>query len=109
VARQVTVVSPIGKRLPEPGEQVTTGEGSTLSVAVTLNVTTTPDRLVAVRVIGPGTVIVGAATSSNRAETVLLAVSVRVQGPVPEQSPPQPLKADPVLGLAVSVTIVPTG
>jgi len=109
VARQVTVVSPIEKRLPELGEQATSGEGSTLSVALTLNVTTTPDRLVAVRVIAPGTVIVGAVTSSKRAETALLAVRVRVQVPVPEQSPPQPLKADPVPGLAVSVTTVPTG
>ena len=109
VARQVTVVRPMEKRLPERGEQLTAGEGSTLSVALTLNVTTTPDRLVAVRVIAPGAFIVGGVTSSNRAETVVLAVSVGVQAPVPEQAPPQPLKADPLPGLAVSVTVVPTG
>jgi hypothetical protein len=109
VARQVTVVWPIEKRLPERGEQATTGNGSMLSVALTLNVTTTPDRLVAVRVMVSGRVMVGGVTSSKRAETVLLDVRVTVQVPVPEQSPPQPLKADPLPGRAVSVTVVPAG
>jgi hypothetical protein len=109
VARQVTVVWPMENRLPERGEQATSGEGSMLSVALTLKVTTSPNRLVAVRVIVLGTVIVGAVTSSKRAETLLLAVRARVQAPVPEQSPPQPLKADPLPGLAVSVTVVPAG
>ena len=109
VARQVTVVRPMEKRLPERGEQLTAGEGSTLSVALTLNVTTTPDWLVAFRVRAPGTFIVGGVTSSNRAETVVLAVRIRVQVPVPEQAPPQPLKTEPLPGLAVSVTVVPAG
>jgi hypothetical protein len=110
VALQVTVVTPIEKRLPEPGEHATVGEESTLSVALTLNVTTSPDELVAVRVIPPGTDMAGAVTSSKRATTVVFAVRVRVQVPVPEQPPPlQPLNADPPAALAVSVTVVPTG
>ena len=42
------------------------------------------------------------------AVTAVAAVSVTVHVPVPGQLPPlQPLKTDPVAGVAVSVTIVP--
>ena len=45
---------------------------------------------------------------ANVAVTVVAAVSVTEQEPVPEQPPPlQPLKVEPVAGLAVSVTDVP--
>jgi len=41
----------------------------------------------------------------KRANTVVFAVRVRVQRPVPEQSPPlQPSKVEPVAGAAVRVT-----
>ncbi len=110
VALQVTAVTPMAKRLPERGAHVTSGEESTLSVALTLNVTTSPDELVAVRVIPPGTDMAGAVTSSKRAKTVVFAARVRVQVPVPEQPPPlQPRNADPLAVRAVSVTVVPMG
>src|SRR5260370_20846514 len=42
------------------------------------------------------------------AVTVVAALRVTVQAPVPEQPPPlQPLKVEPVAGVAVSVTAVP--
>jgi hypothetical protein len=42
------------------------------------------------------------------AVTVVAAVSVTVQVPVPEQPPPlQPVKAEPAAGAAVKVTAVP--
>ena len=41
-------------------------------------------------------------------ETVLLAFIVRLQGPVPVQSPLQPAKLEPAAGLAVSATAVPS-
>ena len=41
-------------------------------------------------------------------ETALLALIVRLQGPVPLQSPLQPAKLEPPVGLAVSVTAVPS-
>jgi hypothetical protein len=105
VAVQVTVLTPTGNKLPEGGEHLTVGEGSTLSVALTLNVTTAPSRLVALTVMLPGSDKMGAVTSAKLAVTVVLAVRVTVQLPVPEQPPPlQPVKADPVLGVAVSVT-----
>src|SRR5437899_1262843 len=108
LAVHVTRVIPTENRLPERGEHVTTGEGSTLSVAPTLNVTTPPSRLVAVARISPGSDNTGAVTSSKRAVTVVLAVSVTLQVPVPEQPPPlQPAKVEPVAGFAVSVTNVP--
>src|SRR5216117_762484 len=45
---------------------------------------------------------------SNVAMTVVAAVRVTVQAPVPEQPPPlQPVKVEPVAGVAVSVTAVP--
>src|SRR5260370_16045244 len=44
------------------------------------------------------------------AVTVVAALRVTVQAPVPEQPPPlQPLKVEPVAGVAVSVTAVPPG
>ena len=107
VARQVTVVRPMEKRLPERGEQLTAGEGSTLSVALTLNVTTAPRRLVAVVMRVPGSDRIGAVTSAKLAVTVVLAVRVTLQLPVPEQAPLQPVKLDPVSGVAVRVTVVP--
>ena len=42
------------------------------------------------------------------AETVVVALSVTVQVPVPEQPPPfQPVKVEPAAGAAVKVTAVP--
>src|SRR5437773_7101489 len=108
LAVHVTRVIPTENRLPERGEHVTTGEGSTLSVALTPNVTTPPSRLVAVATILPGSDNTGAVTSSKRAVTVVLAVSVTLQVPVPKQPPPlQPVKIEPLAGVAVSVTKVP--
>jgi len=108
LAVHVTRVIPREKRLPERGEHDTTGEGSTLSVALTPNVTTPPSRPVTVATISPGSDNTGAITSSKRAVTVVLAVSVTVQRSVPEHPPPlQPPKVEPVAGLAVSVTTVP--
>ena len=46
----------------------------------------------------------------NVAVTVLAAVMVTVQEPVPVQPPPlQPPKVDPAAGVAVRVTAVPLG
>jgi hypothetical protein len=42
-------------------------------------------------------------------ESLLLALIVTVQAPVPEQAPPQPAKTDPAAGVAVSFTEVPVG
>src|SRR5262245_50940954 len=108
LAVHVTRVIPTAKRLPEPGEHATTGEGSTLSVALTPNVTTPPSKLVAFATISPGSDNTGAVTSSKRAVTVVSAVRVTVQFPVPEHPPPlQPAKVEPMAGEAVSVTAVP--
>jgi hypothetical protein len=41
------------------------------------------------------------------AVTVFAASMVTVQPPVPEQPPLQPVKVDPAVGEAVSVTVVP--
>lgn len=56
VAVQVTVVFPTPKVAPEGGEQLTNGEGSTRSVAVTWYVTTAPVGPVASAVRSAGTV-----------------------------------------------------
>lgn len=45
--------------------------------------------------------------SEKVAVTFLAAVNVTRHVPVPEQSPPQPVKNEPFAGLAVSVTCVP--
>jgi hypothetical protein len=45
---------------------------------------------------------------ANVAVTALLALIVRVQVPVPVQSPLQPVNVEPVAGVAVSVTLVPS-
>src|SRR2546425_9763279 len=45
VALQVTVEIPIRKKLPEAGEQLTLGAGSTLSGALTLEATTGPRKV----------------------------------------------------------------
>jgi hypothetical protein len=45
--------------------------------------------------------------SVNAAETVLAALSVTEQAPVPVQAPDQPAKVEEVSGAAVSVTMVP--
>src|SRR5438046_3151323 len=108
LAVHVTRVIPREKRLPERGEHDTTGEGSTLSVALTPNVTTPPSRPVTVATISPGSDNTGAITSSKRAVTVVSACKVTEQVPVPEQPPPlQPVKIEPLAGVAVSVTNVP--
>ena len=104
---QFTVVVPIEKRLPEPGEHVTAGEGVTLSDALTLNVTVTPARLTAVLVIELGTVRTGGATSAKLAVTVVFVVRFTTQLPVPEQPPLQPLKLEPESAVAVRVIVVP--
>ena|ERR1700733_394278 len=44
----------------------------------------------------------------NAAVTAWLALIVTVQPPVPEQAPDQPANVEPVFGVAVSVTTVPT-
>src|SRR5207245_8932650 len=52
--------------------------------------------------------IVGADVGAKVAVTVVAAESVIVHVPVPEQPPPlQPVKAEPLAGLAVRVTTVP--
>src|SRR2546425_8732198 len=51
---------------------------------------------------------VGGVMSVNVAVTVVAALRVTVQAPVPEQPPPlQPVKVEPAAGAAVSVTAVP--
>ena len=52
-------------------------------------------------------VMVGATDGLNEAVTAWLELIVTAQLPVPEQAPDQPPKADPELGVAVSVTTVP--
>ena len=76
-----------------------------------------PGQLMPVPVIVPEPVPEGGVTVSVRwgggvalkaPETVLLAFIVRLQGPVPVQSPLQPAKLEPAAGLAVSATAVPS-
>ena len=80
---EVTVVIPTRKILPEGGEQRTVGEGSTLSVALTLNVTMAPSRLVAVVVILPGSDKMGAVTSAKLAVVALAALEYALRPPGP--------------------------
>src|SRR5437899_3241506 len=61
VAVDCTIVSPIGKTLPEGGVQ--TIVAPQLSVAVTGNGTTAPAGLVALTTIGPGHAITGGSVS----------------------------------------------
>jgi hypothetical protein len=68
VAVQVTVVGPIGNRLPEGGAQTTVGLASTRSDADAENVTTAPPGAVAGAVMFPGTVTVGGAVSCTVTE-----------------------------------------
>ena len=91
LAVQLTVVAPRGKVLPEVWSQVIVGEGSTKSFAVTVKVATAPEELVAGRVIGPGTEMLGAVMSwtmtLNASVAVSFAVSVAVQVTVVEPRP----------------------
>jgi hypothetical protein len=79
VAVQVTVVVPMGKRLPEAGAQVTTGEGSQASVAVTVKLTVAPARVEARAVSEAGHMRVGGVASL----TVTVKVFVSVPGGEP--------------------------
>jgi hypothetical protein len=59
-------------------------------------------------VVGVGVGVgVGSETASNWAWTDRAALMVSVHGSVPEQSPLQPAKLDPLAGLALSVTTEP--
>src|SRR3954468_16846804 len=60
VAVHVTGVSPMANRPPADGAQSASGAGWRSSVVVTVYGTVVPDALVALTVIWPGTVIVGA-------------------------------------------------
>jgi hypothetical protein len=64
VALQVTVVVPMGNRLPDGGAQVTVGV-SQLSVAVAVKVTTAPDALVAATVMFAGQMMLGGVVSTT--------------------------------------------
>ena len=55
----------------------------------------------------PALETVSAKTGVNVAVTVVAAVRVTVQGPMPVQVPLQPVKTEPGAGVAVSVTSVP--
>lgn len=43
----------------------------------------------------------------NVADTVLAVSNVKVHGPIPEQSPAQPVKSDEIPGVATKVTVSP--
>ena len=73
IAVQVTVVVPMPKVDPEDGEQLTTGEGSTMSVAVTSKATVAPEGPVASTRMSAGTVRTGGRES--RTSTVKVAVA----------------------------------
>src|SRR4029453_5565357 len=59
----------------------------------------------------PGSALLTVSVKASRAKvavTVVAALSVTVQVPVPEQPPPlQPVKLEPAVGVAVKVTAVP--
>jgi hypothetical protein len=64
--------------------------------------------LVTVPAPAPAGETVSVKVGAKVAVTVVAAEIVTVQDPVPEQPPPlQPVKAEPALGVAVSVTAVP--
>ena len=63
-AVQETVVVPVGNSVTEPGEQVTRGRGSMLSVALATYDTTAPAGLVAGTEMAAGTVSVGRVVSA---------------------------------------------
>ena len=111
MAVQVTVVIPIANKLPEGGEHVTLGEGSTLSVALTLYPTTAPSRPVALTVMSPGSDRTGAITSAallNVAVTDRAPLIVTVQGfGAPAHAPLHPANVDPFAVFACSVTLSP--
>lgn len=46
-------------------------------------------------------------TNEKPAETVLASLILIVQVPVPLHAPDQPVKVDPLLGVAINVTLVP--
>ena len=78
----VTVVTPMANVEPDAREHATVPAASSGSLAETVNVTTAPDGLVALAVMGPGTVTTGGVTSRtvtvNDADPVLPCVSVDV-------------------------------
>jgi hypothetical protein len=95
-AVQLTAVVAIANVLPDTGEQVTTGAGSTMSVAVAEYVTTAPAALVASATIFAGTVSTGAVVSCTftvnepderfpaRSVAVQLTVVVAIANVLPE-------------------------
>ena len=64
VAVHVTGVVPMGKALPETGEQFTTGLGSVLSVAETSKVTCAPSAVVALTMMSSGSSSIGSVVSA---------------------------------------------
>jgi hypothetical protein len=82
-AVQLTDVFPTGKTDPDGGLQLTDGLGSTVSVAVAENATTTPAGSAVLVVMLPGMVSVGGVVSTTRtrnvAEALLPEESVAVQ------------------------------
>src|SRR5437867_12143638 len=65
--------------------------------------------LMTVPAAAPAVVTVRTEVGVKVAATAVVAVSVSVQGPVPEQAPPlQPVKTDPAAGVAVMVTTLPS-
>jgi hypothetical protein len=70
---QLTAVEPSANMLPEEGVQVTVGLGSTLSMAVTVNVTALPEGPAASAVWLPGPLRVGADPSLTVIVKVALA------------------------------------
>src|SRR5438093_1153405 len=98
-APRVTVHGPVPVQAP-PLQPVKTEPASGAAVSVT----SVPLLPVA------ALLTVGREVGLKVAVTVVAAANVTVHGPVPVQAPPlQPVKAEPVVGAAVSVTGVPLG